>query len=335
MPTTQPRGGQILDNTVKLDTPNQDITGVLPAANGGTGNATNALNSVLLGNGTGALQTVAPGTTGNVLKSNGTTWQSVANAVPPATTKGDLDGFSTVNARLPAGADGQILVVDSGQALGLAYQNVNFQHRRAMQYNSVPGGTTVQAFGMAAPTITSGIAATNADDVTAPFVQISTTAVAANVASIATAFTQLRRDWQYDVSFDIKTTAQALTTGRHWIGVFSASPGASDTPLIHIAGFRFISSGAAGSPNWRAITAAGTATQTNVDTGVVVAVSTNYVLRIISTGSAINFYINGKFVGTSTTNLPTATQLCGFGIFTDALSAVASTLKLDWCGAMV
>jgi hypothetical protein len=29
-----------------------------------------------LGNGTSALQAVAPGTTGNVLTSNGTTWQS-------------------------------------------------------------------------------------------------------------------------------------------------------------------------------------------------------------------------------------------------------------------
>lgn len=29
MPKTQPRGEQILDNTIKLDTPNQDVTGVL------------------------------------------------------------------------------------------------------------------------------------------------------------------------------------------------------------------------------------------------------------------------------------------------------------------
>jgi hypothetical protein len=35
---------------------------------------------VLLGNGTSALQTVAPGTVGNVLVSNGTTWVSQAPA---------------------------------------------------------------------------------------------------------------------------------------------------------------------------------------------------------------------------------------------------------------
>jgi hypothetical protein len=56
------------------------VTGTLPVANGGTGASTLAANRVLLGNGTSALQTVAPGTTGNVLVSNGTTWVSQAPA---------------------------------------------------------------------------------------------------------------------------------------------------------------------------------------------------------------------------------------------------------------
>ena len=54
------------------------VTGTLPVANGGTGAATLTANNVLLGNGTSALQVVAPGTSGNVLTSNGTTWQSTA-----------------------------------------------------------------------------------------------------------------------------------------------------------------------------------------------------------------------------------------------------------------
>jgi len=52
------------------------VTGTLPVANGGTGAATLTANNVLLGNGTSPLQVVAPGTTGNVLTSNGTTWTS-------------------------------------------------------------------------------------------------------------------------------------------------------------------------------------------------------------------------------------------------------------------
>ena len=55
------------------------VTGTLPVANGGTGAATLTANSVLIGNGTGAVTSVAPGTTGNLLTSNGTAWVSTAN----------------------------------------------------------------------------------------------------------------------------------------------------------------------------------------------------------------------------------------------------------------
>jgi hypothetical protein len=54
------------------------VTGTLPVANGGTGAATLTANNVLLGNGTSALQAIAPSTSGNVLTSNGTTWASTA-----------------------------------------------------------------------------------------------------------------------------------------------------------------------------------------------------------------------------------------------------------------
>jgi hypothetical protein len=60
------------------------VTGTLPVASGGTGAATLAANNVLLGNGTSAPLTVAPGTSGNVLTSNGTTWQSTALPVSVA-----------------------------------------------------------------------------------------------------------------------------------------------------------------------------------------------------------------------------------------------------------
>jgi hypothetical protein len=56
-------------------------TNPLQVANGGTGLTTITANSVLLGNGTGAPQLVAPGTSGNILTSNGTTWTSAAPAV--------------------------------------------------------------------------------------------------------------------------------------------------------------------------------------------------------------------------------------------------------------
>ncbi len=52
------------------------VTGTLPIANGGTGRSTLTSNSLLAGNGTGAVNLIAPGSSGNVLVSNGSTWSS-------------------------------------------------------------------------------------------------------------------------------------------------------------------------------------------------------------------------------------------------------------------
>lgn len=52
----------------------------LAVADGGTGASTLTANNVILGNGTSAVQFVAPGSSGNVLTSNGTTWTSAAAA---------------------------------------------------------------------------------------------------------------------------------------------------------------------------------------------------------------------------------------------------------------
>jgi hypothetical protein len=44
-----------------------------------------------------------------------------SGATVPTTTKGDLSGFSTVPARIPVGTDGQALVADSTQPLGVKW----------------------------------------------------------------------------------------------------------------------------------------------------------------------------------------------------------------------
>ena len=54
------------------------LAGTLVVANGGTGATSLTANNVILGNGTSAVQVVAPGTSGNILTSNGTTWTSAA-----------------------------------------------------------------------------------------------------------------------------------------------------------------------------------------------------------------------------------------------------------------
>ena len=69
------------------------ITGItdLAVADGGTGSSSLTLNSVLIGNGTSALLAVAPGASGNLLTSNGTTWASTSN--PPAFPAGTRMSF--------------------------------------------------------------------------------------------------------------------------------------------------------------------------------------------------------------------------------------------------
>ena len=66
-------GGPLNGTTVTAST-------AIGVASGGTGAATLTANNVLLGNGTSALQAVAPSTSGNVLVSDGTTWTSAAPA---------------------------------------------------------------------------------------------------------------------------------------------------------------------------------------------------------------------------------------------------------------
>lgn len=92
---------------------NSDITSLsalstpLSVAQGGIGAAELTDNYVLLGNGTDAPQMIAPGTSGNVLTSNGTTWSSAAPTAasgitlgtPVATTSGTTKDFGS----LPAG----------------------------------------------------------------------------------------------------------------------------------------------------------------------------------------------------------------------------------------
>ena len=70
------------------------LTAPITVANGGTGLATLTANNVLLGNGVATPQFVAPGTSGNLLASDGATWASTAPVIAPPTAIGQVP-FST------------------------------------------------------------------------------------------------------------------------------------------------------------------------------------------------------------------------------------------------
>lgn len=82
-----PQSGDFSTGTFTWPTFNQNTSGTaaglsatLAVGSGGTGATSLTVNNVVLGNGTSPVQLVAPGTTGNVLTSNGTTWASTAPA---------------------------------------------------------------------------------------------------------------------------------------------------------------------------------------------------------------------------------------------------------------
>jgi hypothetical protein len=87
---------------------NSDITSVtglttaLTVAQGGTGAATHTSKGVLIGNGTSAVTTVSPGTTGNVLKSDGTSWTSATLTIKGLGLGGEV--WNNVTASRAAGS---------------------------------------------------------------------------------------------------------------------------------------------------------------------------------------------------------------------------------------
>lgn len=113
------------------------LTGTVAVANGGTGAATHTANNVLIGNGTSAITSVAPSTSGNVLTSNGSAWASTAPAgggawtligTASASTSATLDitglddtydEYAIVGANLIPATDGSGLWLRMGDSGGI------------------------------------------------------------------------------------------------------------------------------------------------------------------------------------------------------------------------
>ena len=72
------------------------VTNAVNVANGGTGVKTFPTNSVLIGNGSNAVQGIQPGASGNVLVSNGSAWQSQAAPASGVSVVGSIPVTSNV-----------------------------------------------------------------------------------------------------------------------------------------------------------------------------------------------------------------------------------------------
>jgi len=87
----------------QLTVASTQITGSMNVAQGGTGSSSLTANSIVTGNGTGAVTLVAPGTAGNVLYSNGTNWYSTALASVSSTIPSIQVFTSSGTFTVPAG----------------------------------------------------------------------------------------------------------------------------------------------------------------------------------------------------------------------------------------
>lgn len=106
------------------------VAGTLNPANGGTGLTTLTANNVILGNGTSTPLFVAPGTSGNVLQSNGTTWISQAISTGGLTLLATLSpsGVTSISATSLASSKAMFIVVDlseTSSGFALAELSVN------------------------------------------------------------------------------------------------------------------------------------------------------------------------------------------------------------------
>ena len=88
--------------------------GTLPVAAGGTGVTSLTSNNVILGNGTSAVQFVAPGSNGNVLTSNGTTW--VSSSAPGASISNDTSTSTNLYPTFVSATSGALTSINTSNA---------------------------------------------------------------------------------------------------------------------------------------------------------------------------------------------------------------------------
>lgn len=142
---TSPTTNQVLQyngtDWVNATVSGSSISGTVAVTNGGTGLSSLTANNVILGNGTSSPTFVAPGTTGNVLTSNGTTWVSSSPSVTASApyyeefvaTAGQTVFNTTINTTAKSGGRSYIQV----------FRNGIFQQEGATKQYTVTGANQI------------------------------------------------------------------------------------------------------------------------------------------------------------------------------------------------
>ena len=84
--------------------------------------------------------------TNKTYRYDGSSWLDDAGTTSPLTTKGDVWGYSTTDARIPVGADGTVLTADSAETLGVKWAAVaSGGGLTLLETLSLSGATTTSA----------------------------------------------------------------------------------------------------------------------------------------------------------------------------------------------
>ena len=186
-------GGSITNGTIV------SLTAPMSVANGGTGVATLTTNNVVLGNGASAVQFVAPGTSGNLLTSDGTTWASTTPAIIAPTAIGQVP-FSTNGTSYTATQKiTQMTAVASTSGTSIDFTSIpSWVKRITVMFNGVStNGTSNPRFqlGVSGSPVTSGYLG-------------ASTSLAGTVSTI-----------NFTGGFDINSTGAART--KHGLAIFT------------------------------------------------------------------------------------------------------------------
>lgn len=120
-----------LNNMTFANVTISSVSTPLTVAQGGTGATTLAAENVIIGNAAGSVKTVAPGTTGNVLTSNGTVWLSQAanvtignTTVALGNTVTTVGNLTLTNPTLGTPASGNLTNCTADGTSSVGYRNI-------------------------------------------------------------------------------------------------------------------------------------------------------------------------------------------------------------------
>jgi hypothetical protein len=246
----------------------------------------------------------------------------------PLTTKGDVYTRSaTVDARQAVGSDYSILSALDGAPNGIAWLKpesllpTDSTHAFYEIVNRAANTTSVLGIGTFGTLL--GTTSTAVQDTTGHYWRRGSAAALNSDAGWQDSVQVIDLDTTYWVEMVFRPNT-ALTELRIWIGLFSATPMASNDPTLHGIGINY-DTAAHGDGFWRAWS------NDNVGGGTITATTSTIVgggrYRLVmdtSTAGTVKFYINGTLVATHTTNLPVTSQKMLRNIATRTLAAATA-----------